>query len=82
MKKILLFILLIADVILYFKISAGKQILLLFKETHPPPSTLKRDWNKLDLSTRANDHFMLQYGLDGWAKLTRQYKYFWFFKAF
>lgn len=27
----------------------------------------KADWKKLDLSNRANDHFMIQYGYDGWA---------------
>jgi len=29
----------------------------------------KKDWSKLDLSTRANDHFMLQYGYDWWPNL-------------
>ena len=33
------------------------------------PSSSKKDWSKLDLSTRANDHFMLQYGFDGWPNL-------------
>ncbi len=32
-------------------------------------STPKKNWNKLDLSTRANDHFMVQYGADGWPNL-------------
>ncbi len=27
----------------------------------------RNDWNKIDLSNRANDHFMLQFGYDGWA---------------
>jgi hypothetical protein len=27
----------------------------------------KPDYNKIDLSNRANDHFMLQYGYDGWT---------------
>ena len=26
-------------------------------------------WSKLDLSTRANDHFMMQYGLDTWGSV-------------
>ena len=34
--------------------------------TQPAP---KKDWAKLDLSTRANDHFMIQYGYDGWPNL-------------
>ncbi len=29
----------------------------------------KKNWNKLDLSTRANDHFMVQYGVDAWPNL-------------
>lgn len=32
------------------------------KETKP-----KTDWSKLDLSNRANDHFMIQFGYDGWT---------------
>lgn len=27
----------------------------------------KKDWKKIDLSNRANDHFMIQYGFDNWA---------------
>jgi hypothetical protein len=29
--------------------------------------TKKTDWSKIDLSNRANDHFMIQYGYDGWV---------------
>jgi hypothetical protein len=29
----------------------------------------KKDWSKIDLSHRANDHFMLQIGYAGWAAL-------------
>lgn len=29
-------------------------------------ATPKKDWSKIDLSNRANDHFMIQYGYDGW----------------
>lgn len=35
----------------------------------PPVRETKKDWNKLDLSTRANDHFMVQYGGDGWPNV-------------
>ena len=31
------------------------------------PEKQKKDWSKLDLSTRANDHFMIQFGADGWG---------------
>jgi hypothetical protein len=27
----------------------------------------KKDWKKIDLSNRSNDHIMLQYGFDNWA---------------
>lgn len=27
----------------------------------------KTDWSKIDLSNRANDHLMIQYGYDGWT---------------
>ena len=27
----------------------------------------KEDWSKLDFTSRANDHFMVQYGYDGWT---------------
>ncbi len=30
-------------------------------------STGTSSWKKFDFSNRANDHFMLQYGLDGWS---------------
>lgn len=29
----------------------------------------KKDWKKLDLSNRANDHFMIQYGYDSWGSV-------------
>jgi hypothetical protein len=29
----------------------------------------KKDWSKLDLSTRANDHFLIQYGYDAWPSV-------------
>lgn len=28
---------------------------------------IKKDFSTIDLSNRANDHFMLQYGIDGWS---------------
>lgn len=28
----------------------------------------KKDWSKVKLTGRANDHFMIQYGIAGWAK--------------
>ncbi|HSU51053.1 MAG TPA: hypothetical protein VLJ41_10700, partial [Segetibacter sp.] len=27
----------------------------------------KKQWSKIDLSNRSNDHFMLQYGFDNWS---------------
>ncbi|KIC94834.1 outer membrane beta-barrel protein [Flavihumibacter solisilvae] len=28
----------------------------------------KKDWSKINLAGRANDHFMIQFGYDGWAQ--------------
>jgi hypothetical protein len=33
----------------------------------PRPRTQKKDWSKVDLGNRANDHFMIQLGYDKWA---------------
>lgn len=35
----------------------------------PPaiPARAKRDWKKIDLTNRSNDHFMLQFGADTWT---------------
>lgn len=35
----------------------------------PTPKKKKRDWSKISLSNRANDHFMLQLGYNGWAQM-------------
>ncbi|MEP6684543.1 MAG: outer membrane beta-barrel protein [Parafilimonas sp.] len=35
----------------------------------PPTTPVKNDWSKLDLSTRANDHFLIQYGVDAWPSV-------------
>ena len=34
-----------------------------------PVETKKKDWSKVDLSHRANDHFMVQMGYAGWAAI-------------
>lgn len=31
------------------------------------PAPARKDWKKIDLSNRSNDHFMVQYGFDKWA---------------
>lgn len=31
------------------------------------PTTPKKDWTKIDLSSRPADHFMIQYGSDSWT---------------
>jgi hypothetical protein len=31
------------------------------------PTPPKKQWNKVDLSNRSNDHLMIQFGLDGWS---------------
>lgn len=62
MKKFfLLFLLSAITVIAKSQIDTSSHIV-----STPSP---KKDWSKLDLSTRANDHFMVQYGIDGWPNL-------------
>jgi Outer membrane protein beta-barrel domain len=40
---------------------------VVFKDTTTKPGKAKPDFSKLNLSNRANDHFMIQVGYDGWA---------------
>jgi hypothetical protein len=61
MKKLFLFFLL---TVLSFLARSQDSIYV----NQSPPSS-KKDWTKLDLSTRANDHFMVQYGYDGWPNV-------------
>lgn len=35
--------------------------------TAPLETPVRKQWNKIDLSNRSNDHFMLQYGFDNWT---------------
>src|SRR5882757_2152387 len=34
----------------------------------PAPTSGKKDWSKISLGRRANDHFMFQLGYDAWAQ--------------
>ncbi len=52
-KKIFLFLLISAAI---FTVNAQEK-----------STATKKDWSKTDLSNRANDHLMLQYGYDGWS---------------
>ena len=58
MRKIFLFML--AGVLITAGLSAQDT-------TQTAPKKKKRDWSKIDLGNRANDHFMMQFGYDGWA---------------
>lgn len=56
-----------------------KQIALLFTavlivatasaQTDSTAKKKKKDWSKISLNNRANDHFMVQLGYDGWAQV-------------
>jgi hypothetical protein len=60
MKKFfLLFVLITASVIVKAQIDTT------YKTSIPS----KKEWSKLDLSTRANDHFLIQYGYDAWPNV-------------
>ncbi|ULQ55994.1 outer membrane beta-barrel protein [Flavihumibacter rivuli] len=37
-------------------------------QTEPTDKKKKKDWSKVNLGNRANDHFMFQFGYDGWAQ--------------
>lgn len=36
--------------------------------SNPSPGPKKKDWSKISLARRANDHFMFQLGYDNWAQ--------------
>lgn len=63
MKKIFLFALLTT-----VSVIAKSQVDSSYSLPTDKKST-KKDWSKLDLSTRANDHFMIQFGADAWPNV-------------
>jgi hypothetical protein len=67
MKKILLFVLLIVvSVIARSQVDTTGAV---NSVNQTPPKQPKKDWSKIDLSTRANDHFMMQFGYDMWPNV-------------
>ncbi|MBC7903546.1 MAG: hypothetical protein H7Y27_08985, partial [Gemmatimonadaceae bacterium] len=34
----------------------------------PAPAKKKKDWSKVDIGNRPNDHFLVQIGFDGWSQ--------------
>jgi hypothetical protein len=67
MKKILLFVLLIVvSVIARSQVDTTGAV---SSVNQTPPKQSKKDWSKIDLSTRANDHFMMQFGYDAWPNV-------------
>lgn len=47
--------------------STAKQVM----KSNPAPTVTpkKKDWSKINLSNRANDHLLIQIGYDGWAQM-------------
>lgn len=41
--------------------------LFVYSQENPTSKTKKKDWSKVKLTNRANDHFMLQYGITHWS---------------
>ena len=41
--------------------------LFLHSQDNPSSKTKKKDWSKVKLTNRANDHFMVQYGMTTWS---------------
>lgn len=74
MKKLLLLLFLMPAALVSFSQSASKDSAAAKKPAPPvkkqvatAPVMPKKDWSKIDLSSRAADHFMIQYGSDSWA---------------
>ncbi len=52
---------------LIFSLTVSFITFLSFAQDIPKETTKKKDWSKVKLVGRANDHFMLQYGITNWA---------------
>ncbi len=61
-KFFLLFLFIAVSVITRAQVDTAMNIV-------PPKASAKKDWSKLDLSTRANDHLLIQYGYDAWPNV-------------
>lgn len=54
---------------LLFVLASSLFTYFLFAQDVPKETKLgKKDWSKVKLTGRANDHFMIQYGIAGWAQ--------------
>jgi hypothetical protein len=53
-----------------FLVALGAIMLVLGAQaqTDTTAKKTKKDWSKVNLTGRANDHFMVQFGYDGWAQ--------------
>jgi len=74
MKKLLLLLFVLPAALVSYSQSTAKDSAVI-KKPKPPvkkqavvatPVMPKKDWSKVDLSSRAADHFMIQYGSDTW----------------
>ncbi len=52
--------------LLFFLIAVSVIVKAQVDSAYMPETSPKQDWSKLDLSTRANDHLIIQYGYDAW----------------
>ena len=73
MKKLLLLLFVIPAALVSYSQSTSKDSAVTKKPTPPAkkqvvvaPVMPKKDWSKVDLSSRAADHIMIQYGSDTW----------------
>ena len=74
MKKLLLLLFVIPAALVSYSQSTSKDSAVAKKPTPPAkkqavvatPVMPKKDWSKVDLSSRAADHIMIQYGSDTW----------------
>src|SRR5687768_1662584 len=72
MKKLITLFLALASVYSLMAQDSTKLAQDSTKTAQPAPAAAtpaKRDWSKINLSNRPNDHFMIQIGYNGWAQM-------------
>jgi len=70
MKKIILLVIVLSAstaAIFAQQTKASKDSIKIASPTYNRPVPQKKDWSKVDLSKRPADHFVIQYGYEGWA---------------
>ncbi len=66
MKQFFIFILALVTISTAYAQKKDTTVVQQPTQAVPPVQPKKKDWSKLDLAHRANDHFMVQFGYDAW----------------